>query len=162
MLSFEAPRRSSNLTPEDSPGSAILKIDKNQMRRQRDRERRNNLSTEQREEINARRRAQYRKHIGQLTADQREERSAERRTLHKNLSPEEEQKHLSMRRASYKTRRMTPCASSIAMSRPDVAASTINKPTMSTSSLTSTCMPNSRIETDGNYHIFTHFYSTVS
>ena len=115
VLSFEAPRCSSNLTPEDSPTSAILKIDKNQMRRQRDRERRNNLSTEQREEINARRRAQYRKHIGQLTADQREERSVERRTLHKNLSPEEEQKHLSMRRASYKTRRMTPCASSIAM-----------------------------------------------
>ena len=147
---------------EDSPTSAILKIDKNQVRWQRDREPRKNLSTEQREEINARRLAQYRKHDGKLTHGQREERSVERRTLRKNLSPEEEKKHLSMRKASYKTRRTAPCAVSIALPRPVVATSTIDKPAINTSVLTSTCMPNSTIETDGNYHIFTHFHSTVS
>ena len=181
-VNFEAPRLpTSNLTPNDPPTNAILNIDKNQVRRQRDRERRKSMSTEQRDEINARRRAadkkkkedqkknltteqledmyarksqkrreQYRKYSEELTHDQREERSAQRRSLRNSRTPEEEQRYLSMRKASYNTKRLTPCAASIALPRPDVSTTTIANPAMSTSSLTSPGMPNSVNETDGN------------
>ena len=115
----------SNLTSKDRPTSPILSMEYSQVRRQRDREWRRNLTTEQTEEINAR------------------------------------------RRASDKTRRMTPCHASIAMPRPGVTASVIANPAISTHTSPapsphtspSVCRRNSAIETDGNYLCI--FYSLL-
>jgi uncharacterized membrane-anchored protein len=57
---------------------AYILEDKNQARHERERARWNNLTVEQKEEINARRRAQNRAKLNSLTAEQNEEINASR------------------------------------------------------------------------------------
>ena len=106
------------------PTRTIVNVEKNTLRRLRERERRNKLTSEQREAINAQRRERDRKKRDLATQEQREKRSAERRSLHNSLTHDEKQKFLSRQRASYETRRKTPCAESIAMPCPTVSAHT--------------------------------------
>jgi hypothetical protein len=140
--------------------------DRNQARRERDRARRNSLTTEQKEEINACRRAKR----NSLTVEQKNEINARRRMASQRTStqriPEEKR---AQRRANAAARRNTPCPESIAMPCPNAA----NLPTINLGSSTqkshpkertaspsvspSTSTPEYIIRTDGNMPIFTPF-----
>lgn len=129
--------RSAGLTPEQ----------KRQARRERDKKRRQSLTPEAREEINARRRA----HTESLTLEERQaanacrrvarknlpieerqEANARRRVARKNISPEARQALLDHRKASYAARRDTPCTESITMRCPEPCALQVDHPSSST------------------------------
>jgi hypothetical protein len=106
-LTQGAPRNGElNLTtPTDHQAETVAnkRKDRNQARRERDRARRNNLTDEQKEEMNARRReAMQKKMIDErnahqrwsrqnVSAKEREEMNAHRRERRKNIAPEERQ-----------------------------------------------------------------------
>jgi hypothetical protein len=165
--------------------TAKISEDRNQARRARDRARRNGLTAEEKEEINAHRRAishpanqarreRDRARRNNLTAKQKEEINARRRAAPKPTSTqrkteEEKAARLARRRENVAARRNTPCAQSIAMQCPNAATlpmlnlassrhrSTTREGTSSPPPSTSTSMPDYTIRTDGNKTIFTHF-----
>ena len=127
--------------------------DRNQARRERDRARRNSLTAEQKEEINARRReARQNKGLDERNARQRDRRNnisleekqnnnAERRTSRQSITEEERTTLLAKRKANAAAKRNTPCAEFIAMPCPN-ATNLQNIPSTST--------PEYTIRTEGN------------
>ena len=120
------------------PISNILEGRK-EARRERDRARRNSLTDEQKEEINARRRAKARAKRNSLAAEKKEEINARTRAA-EQITEEKRARH----RENTMARRNTPCAESIATPCP-------NATTLPTST------PEYTIRTDGNTLIFTNF-----
>ena len=89
--------------------------DRNQARRERDRTRRNSLTTEQKEEINARRRANDRVKRNSLTAEQKKEINARKRASEQRTSIQRiTEENRARRRTNAARRRNTPCTESIA------------------------------------------------
>ena len=107
--------------------------DKNQARRERDRARRNSLTTEQRDEINARRRAASRRDNQQrhehdrarrlsLTHEQKEDINARRRKIPRcNITEDKRPSVQAQRRENAAAKRNTACPESIAMPCPNAA-----------------------------------------
>jgi hypothetical protein len=134
--------------------------DKNQARRERDRARIKSLTTEQKENINARRRAKR----NSLSVEQKNKinghrRLVEQRTSTQRLTEEKRAK----RRANAAARRNTPCPESIAMPCPKInlGSSTRGSPakegTSSPPVSPSSSTPEYTIGTNGNTQIFTPF-----
>ena len=131
--------------------------DKNQVRRERDRARRNSLTAEKKEEINARRRAawqkktQYEKNKRQrpnLTTEEKLKDNIRHRMSMQNKSEEGREKLLARRKATKAATKNTPCPQSIAMSCPN--ATNLTK-------IASTSTPEYTIRTEGNTLIFKPF-----
>ena len=139
---------------------AHISEDRNQARRERDRARRNSLTAEQKEEINARRRAaRQNKTLNERNAQQRvtrrnismearQENNARRRASRQSITGEERGTLLALRRANNAARRNTPCAESIAMPCPN---------TTNLQTIPSTNTPEYTIRTNGNTPILTLF-----
>jgi hypothetical protein len=135
---------------------------RNQARRERDRARRNRLTTEQKEEINARRRAEDRTKRSSLTDEQKKDinarrRAARQRASTQTITDEKRATLLAQRRSKDAARRNTPCAESIAMPCPNAIAlpltthaSSARGGTASPPASPSTSMPEYTIRTDGN------------
>jgi hypothetical protein len=159
--------------------------DQNQARRERDRARRNSLTAEQKQEINACRRAgsrpnnqkrreRDRARRNSLAAEQKEEinvrrRAGRRPTSTQSKTEEERAAMLARRRANNAARRNTPCAESIAMPCPNAAtlptiilASTTHRSparegTASPTTSTPTSTPDYTVRTNGNTPNFNPF-----
>lgn len=122
-----------NPTDRQHETVANMRKDRNQARRERDRARRNRLTDEQKEEMNARRRATRKKKTidernarqrqarQNVPAKERQEMNARRRERRKNIPPEERHALLAQRNARLAEKRNTPCAESIAMPCPYAA-----------------------------------------
>ena len=137
---------------------------KNQERRERDRARRNSLTVEQKEEINARRRearqnkgldernARQRDRRKNISLEERQKNNAERRTSRQSITREERTALLGKRKANAAAKRNTPCAESIAMPYPN---------TTNLQKTPSTSTPEYTIRTEGNTLIFTSFIYAI-
>ena len=160
---------------------ANIPEDRNQARRERDRARRNSLTAEQKEEINARQRAarqnkaldernaQQRASRQNISTKERRENNARRRTARQSITGGERAALLAQRKANAATRRNTPCAESIAMPCPNATTlptihqilrrhkSTAKEGTASPPGSPSTSMPEYTVRTDGTTPIFTPF-----
>uniref|UniRef100_A0A8I6YCJ5 Uncharacterized protein n=1 Tax=Hordeum vulgare subsp. vulgare TaxID=112509 RepID=A0A8I6YCJ5_HORVV len=128
--SYIAPRLNTSQTgPEHLASSTIIKSDKKQKRRDQYIARRNRLTPQQKEEINARRRAAWKMKTDEernsrqrearqhMTSDEKEQSSTLRRASYKNMSVEdkEETNMRAQRNAKLAAKRNTPCIESIAM-----------------------------------------------
>lgn len=172
------------MADQKQPGYKISE-DRNEARRERDKARRNSLTAQQKEEINARRRARSRgenegrrerdrARRNSLTVEQKEQINARRRTSAQSITQEKRAAMLAQRRLNAAARRNIPCAESIAMQCPDatslptknLASTTHGSPTReettSCSASPSRSTPAYTIGSDGNTPIFTPFIYVYS
>nr|XP_045085609.1 uncharacterized protein LOC120966161 isoform X1 [Aegilops tauschii subsp. strangulata] len=120
--------------PHSTLDASVVTHDNDLARRQRDNERKRNLTNVQREQINAQRRADYQRNKDKVSVDVREtvnEKVREKRMQRrKSMSVIEKGESSAQRKANYARRKNTPCNESIALPRPDLANSTSECPTL--------------------------------
>ena len=136
---------------------ADVQAQRRQASRERQRARRQSLTIEERNELNAHRRANRQA----LTTAQRQQENTNRRTRRQRIPEEERQGLRAQRNANDAARRNTPCAQSIALPRPDAVANPEARshasPVQATSPTASPSMGTTTytIGTDSNAPIFT-------
>ncbi|KAM3407982.1 hypothetical protein ACQJBY_001342 [Aegilops geniculata] len=120
--------------PHSTLDASVVTHDNDLARRQRDNERKRNLTNEQREQINAQRRADYQQNNDKVSIDVRETVNekirGKRMQRHQSMSVIEKGESSAQRKANYARRKNTPCNESIALPRPDLANSTSECPTL--------------------------------